>query len=245
MSGNEFLLALSRFTSRRGLPKFILSDNGTNFRFIQPLVGPAKSIRVSHFQLEKYLSSNAIQWSFIPALAPWFGGAYERIVRIVKTSIKKAFGFVMLNLLELQTVLCQAEDIMNSRPISYVPSEVIQPLTPNNFLRLRDVNIDTQLEVTLETVPVTSRHLLEGWKTVKSTLELYWSQFRSMYLLNLRQFHTHSHRKEKGSVSRLPIINEVVLVHDPSAPRGDWKIGKVVIVDKNQATASVLLPERQ
>ncbi len=34
MSANEFLLALSRFTSRRGVPKFILSDNGANFCFI-------------------------------------------------------------------------------------------------------------------------------------------------------------------------------------------------------------------
>lgn len=244
MSGNEFLLAPSRFTSRRGLPKFILSDNGANFRFVQPLVGPRNSVRISHFKLDQYLSSNSIQWSFIPALAPWFGGAYERLIRIIKLCLKKSFGFIMLTMIELQTVLCQAEDMMNSRPLSYVSSDVIQPLTPNNFLRLRDVNIDTNLAVTVERVPITSRHLLAGWKKVNTAVEHYWLQFRSLYLQNLRQFHTPTHKKEKGSVARLPLLNEIVLLREQSAPRGEWQIGKVVKIDKNQATASVLLPIR-
>lgn len=110
----------------------MLSDNGANFCFLQPLVGSIEPIRISHFRIDQYLSSNAIQWSFIFAMAPWFGGAYERLIRIVETCIKKTFGFVMLTVLDLQTVLCQAED-MNSRPISYISSDNIQPLTPNNF----------------------------------------------------------------------------------------------------------------
>lgn len=234
-TANEFLLALSRFTSRRGVPKFILSDNGANFHFVQPLVGPTKPIRIADFKLNQYLSSNSIQWSFIPALAPWFGGAYERLIRIVKS-----FGFVMLNLLELQTVLCQAEDVMNSRPISYIPSDVIQPLLPNHFLQLRTTTVDTQLEVTEDGIPVTARHLLEGWRKVHATMEHYWSQFHS-YLLNLRQFHTTVHKKQQGNVNRLPVVGEVVLIKDPSKPKGEWNIGKIVKVDKNQATAAILL----
>lgn len=77
LSDNEFLLAFCRFTSRRGIPKFVLSDNGTNFRFVQPLVGLRKPIHISDIKIRKYLSSNLIEWSFIPVFAPWFGGAYE------------------------------------------------------------------------------------------------------------------------------------------------------------------------
>lgn len=150
----------------------------------------------------------------------------------------------MLNLVELQTVLCQAEDIMNSRPLTYVPSDIMQPVTPNNFLRLRNVNVDTQLEVTVEKASVDSRILLEGWKRVNNVIEFYWSQFRSLYLLNLRQFHTNFHRKQKGSVDRLPVLNEVVLLHEPTAPRGVWQLGKIVRLDKNQATASIELPRK-
>jgi len=39
LSGNEFLLCLDRFSSLRRVPGFLISDNGTNFVFVQPLVG--------------------------------------------------------------------------------------------------------------------------------------------------------------------------------------------------------------
>jgi len=243
-SGNEFLLALCRFTSRRGLPNVMLSDNGTNFRFVQPLVGPGKDIKLSDFAINKYLSSNSIEWTFIPAFAPWFGGAYERLIRIVKASLQKSFGLQLLNLVEFQTVLCQAEDIMNSRPISYVSSDLMQPLTPNNFLRLRQVNVDTQLEVTTERVPVTAQHLLEGWHKINATLNYFWIQFRGLYLCNLRQFHNRFHRTPKGSIYRPPKVGEIVLIHDTSAPRGAWIRAKIIHLDPRQAVAKILLPNR-
>lgn len=90
----------------------------------------------------------------------------------------------------------------------------MQPITPNNFLRLRGVNIDNQLEVTIDKVLVTSRHLLTGWEKVNQAIEYFWSKFRSLYLVNLRQFQNRFHKPQKGSVKRPPTLNEIVLIHD-------------------------------
>lgn len=150
----------------------------------------------------------------------------------------------MLNLIEFQTVLCQAKDVVNSRPLSYVCSDISQPVTPNNFLRLRSINTDNQLEVTIDKIPITAQHLVAGWKNVNNFREFFWTQFRSLYLLNLRQFQNRFYKQDKGSVRRPLTLNEIVLIHDASTPRGNWRRGKITKIDNRQALATVLLPNR-
>ncbi|XP_052753934.1 uncharacterized protein LOC128201320 [Galleria mellonella] len=79
LSTQSFLAALSRFVSRRGCPKNIYSDNGTNF------VGASRSLRselkafiadARNNAISKY-SHQALTWHFIPAAAPHMGGLWE------------------------------------------------------------------------------------------------------------------------------------------------------------------------
>ena len=44
LTGDQFLLAFIRFVSCRGHPLFVVSDNGTNFIFIQPLLSKTTNI---------------------------------------------------------------------------------------------------------------------------------------------------------------------------------------------------------
>ncbi|KAL4107544.1 hypothetical protein QTP88_017875 [Uroleucon formosanum] len=74
LTSEAFLAALRRFTSRRGLPSQIWSDNGTNF------VGARKELR-RHLastpntkSVAEILVDDGIQWVFIPPNAPHFGG---------------------------------------------------------------------------------------------------------------------------------------------------------------------------
>jgi len=72
-SDDQILQGLIRFSRIRRTPQFIVSDNGTNFTFIQPLLG--KKVELNHAAIREYVRSNKVDWHFIPAYNPWLGGS--------------------------------------------------------------------------------------------------------------------------------------------------------------------------
>ena len=61
LSVESFLLAFRRFTSRRGLPATLMSDNGKTFKgSSKEIVKIARSKEVT-----RYLSINGVSWKFI------------------------------------------------------------------------------------------------------------------------------------------------------------------------------------
>lgn len=72
LSSEECLLAIRRFVAVRGLPQLIISDNATQFKLTSEVLSSDCCIL------------NKIRWKFIPELAPWFGGFYERLIGLVK-----------------------------------------------------------------------------------------------------------------------------------------------------------------
>jgi len=61
---------------------------------------------------------------------------HMRLVRSVKTCLKRVMGKASLNFEELTTMLAEVEAVLNSRPLSYVHNDASepQPLTPSHFL---------------------------------------------------------------------------------------------------------------
>ena len=83
-----FLLCLRRFIERRGFPKLIVSDSAKTFQALEKTL-------VSLFELEdvqEHLSSKGIRWQFNLAKAPWWGGFFERLMKQVKSCLKKTLG---------------------------------------------------------------------------------------------------------------------------------------------------------
>ena len=66
------------------------------------------------------------------------GDFYERLVGIVKRSLRKAIGKVCLTSEQLLTILKEAEAVINSRPLVYVGEDINSYLTlsPAHFLTL-------------------------------------------------------------------------------------------------------------
>ena len=66
------------------------------------------------------------------------GGYYERLVGLVKRSLRKSLGRRMLTLVQLQTLLKEAEAVVNSRPLVYLGDDINSyvALTPGHFLSL-------------------------------------------------------------------------------------------------------------
>ena len=75
LSTPAFIRSLKRFTSRRGLPAKMISDNGKTFK------AAAKELHsiVSHDNVQHYLAGLGIQWIFNLPKAPWWGGIFERL----------------------------------------------------------------------------------------------------------------------------------------------------------------------
>ena len=61
-----------------------------------------------------------IFWKFILERSPWWGGFYEQLISIVKSSLKKVHWKAYLSYLELYTELTEIKNVMNSRPLTYL-----------------------------------------------------------------------------------------------------------------------------
>ena len=55
--------------------------------------------------------------------SPWWGGFYERLVKSVKTPLKKIFAKAMLDAEQLTTILAEIEAQLNSRPLTYLSAD--------------------------------------------------------------------------------------------------------------------------
>ncbi|XP_057679968.1 uncharacterized protein LOC130908509 isoform X2 [Corythoichthys intestinalis] len=202
---DAFLLALRRFIARRGRPKEVLSDCGTNFR------GAERELREAFAALEpelkKQLMDYQIDFKLNPPNAPHFGGIWEREVRSIKAGLRVAVGSQSTTEDVLHTILVEVEGILNSKPLGYVSADVadLDPITPNILLMgRRDA-----------TLP------------------------QAVYAPTRQKW-----RKSTGNLQE----NAVVLIVDPTLPRAQWPVGKVVKTVASQdgcvRTADVLVKGR-
>ncbi|XP_055590040.1 uncharacterized protein LOC129752222 [Uranotaenia lowii] len=129
-------MAIRRFVKRRRSPLEIFSDNGTNF------VGASRelaaAIRKINGDCADTFTCSKTKWTFNPPAAPHMGGVWERMVRSVKVALNTIVDGGKLTDEILSTALVEAEDLINSRPLTYVSTNVkddLEALTPNHFLK--------------------------------------------------------------------------------------------------------------
>ncbi|XP_062713808.1 uncharacterized protein LOC134290646 [Aedes albopictus] len=134
LSTESCIMAVRRFVARRGPPAEIYSDNATCFQGAGNVV---EKQRERNEALASSFTSARTKWMFIPPAAPHMGGAWERLVRSVKTAIGAVADAPRKPDDEtLETILVEAEFIIKSRPLTYIPlkSADQESLTPNHFL---------------------------------------------------------------------------------------------------------------
>ena len=135
MSTEQFLLGLRRFVASHGTPCEIISDNAPQFKLASDVIEKLWSKILREADVISYSTHEKINWRFIVELAPWMGGFYERLIGLVKRSLRKAVGKLCLTHDQLLTVLKEAESIINSRPLVYVGDDINSgvTLTPAHF----------------------------------------------------------------------------------------------------------------
>ncbi|XP_035227536.1 uncharacterized protein LOC118199725 [Stegodyphus dumicola] len=112
-STDTFLMAFRRFIACRGRCTVVYCDNGSNF------VGAANSLKDWN-RIQKHGVVNLINWKFNPPTAAWWGGWWERLIRILKDLLKRVLGKAHLNYEEMATALADCESVINLRPLTHL-----------------------------------------------------------------------------------------------------------------------------
>ena len=222
LTTDAFIACLRRFVSRRGKPRLIWSDHGTNF------VGAARSLVELHRFLRRqeteeavtsFCATEGITWDFIPERAPHFGGLWEAAVKSTKRHLGRVVGNAKLSFEELTTVLCQIEACLNSRPLTPLPSDGdnIEVLTPGHFLIGRP--LEAIPDSTTLDQPITS---LRRWHLCQSLVKHFWQRWSTEYLVTLQKVH-----KWRRPVRNFEVGDVVVLREDTLAPT-HWPLARVV-----------------
>jgi len=184
------------------------------------------------------------------------GGFYERLVGLVKQSLRKGIGRKLLYWDKFLTMLVEVEAIINTHPLTYVYSEFSSgfTLTPAHFL---SGNLDTVFQLDSDDCEETeyrpqntsALELVDKWRKGLEQLNRFWEIWKRDYLLSLRATLPLYHRGLRSQGSRQPKIGEVVIVKDESITRRAWKLAliKEFIVSKDGQICSVKieLPNKQ
>ncbi|XP_062537670.1 uncharacterized protein LOC134205994 [Armigeres subalbatus] len=220
LSTESCKLAIRRFIARRGAPLEIYSDQGLNFQ------GARKELREEIRKLNQELASTftnaATQWKMNPPYAPHMGGIWERLVRSVKLALAAMETSRNPDDETFQTALTEAESIVNTRPLTYLPldSAESEALTPNHFLLLSSNGV---CQPVANPVDVKST-LRANWNHVRVMLDRFWTRWVTEYLPVIA-------RQSKWFGETKPVrVGDLVIVVD-EARRNSWERGVVVKVN--------------
>ena len=135
LTADKTMLAIRRFISRRGCPVNILSDNARQFQLVKSVIERTWSSITFDEKLMEFVSDKGIKWVHTTERAPWMGSIYERLIGSVKYCLKRTLGHCIYEPEELQTIFCEVELVVNSRPITArSENELYEPLRPIDFL---------------------------------------------------------------------------------------------------------------
>ena len=228
MKATAFIRCFKRFTARRGIPVTVLTDNGKTFKASDNLIVSV----VSHPSIKGHFLESGISWRFNVEKAPWWGGAFERMVQSTKRLLRKIIGASKLTFDELMTAIIEVESLLNSRPLTYISTdELVQPLTPFHLLCGRRISTlpdpPSEEEDDYSPCALTEADKLTRWmKHLAHTLETFWTRWRNEYLLELRNSHRGT-EKGREEVRTQVLVGDIVIVGDDKLPRGLWKLGTV------------------
>lgn len=193
------------------------SDNGTNF------VGAGRELKeevkkLQQQELTEAAEKEGFRWKFIPPGAPNMGGAWERMVRSVKTALAAVLGERSPPEEVLHTLITEVEHTLNSRPLTHLSAEPgeEEALTPNHFLIGRSCG--AAVLGRFDDADLVGR---PSWKTAQRLADHFWSRWLKEYLPTLMP------RKVNGRKKMEFNKGDVVIIADSSLPRNTWPRGVI------------------
>ena len=212
--GISFLQVLRRFSTFRGWPNKIFSDKGSQ------LVAASKELKetISNIDEEKligFCASQGTTWKFTTTNAPWTNGVTESMVKSIKKALSVSIGEQIMEFSVLQTVMFEAAELVNSRPIGRHPTSPDEEayLCPNDLLLGRS-----------------NRHIPQGpfnenanpkrrYEFLQNIVNSFWKRWTRNYfpcLIVQKKWHFEKRNLQKG---------DLVLMKDTNSLRGEWRRG--------------------
>lgn len=218
LSTDVFLMAWRRFVSRRGVPKEMISDNGTNFRGADSELARAK-LELIDDDVKTAVAIRGVVWKFIPPGSPHFGGCWERLVRSVKNSLNVTLRNRRPPTDELlHTLIVEAENVVNSRPLTELPMDHCDDdvITPNHLLIGR-----SSADAPVGKFDDNDLILRKQWRASQRLADVFWTIWVRSYLPSLTL------RPKWQKMGRKLSIGDVVLIADANEPRNSWPRGVI------------------
>ncbi|XP_039311165.1 uncharacterized protein LOC120359022 [Solenopsis invicta] len=98
--------------------------------------GRRRNAKLHKTYISSFMRDNEVEWRFIPPHAPHVEGLWEAAVKSAKFHINRMLGNANLTYKEMQTVLCEIEAVLNSRPLTPLSKDPnnLHCITPGHFL---------------------------------------------------------------------------------------------------------------
>ena len=214
------IAAIRRFIARRGQVQLIRSDNGTN------LVGAQREMRKeienwNQAKMSDTLLQRNIEWRFNPPGGSHFGGVWERQIRTIRSLMCSLLKQQTLTDESLQTLFCEIEATINSRPLTRISSDAhdMEPLTPNHLLLMKPPSLPP---VTSDPGAVNVVNIRRRWKQVQYLADVFWRRWLKEYIVHLQE-------RQKWVAPQANIkVGDIVLIANEAAPRNLWQMGRVI-----------------
>ena len=225
MSTDSFINAYRRFVGRRGAVRQLRCDQGTNF------VGATSELKAALAEMEddaiaRELLKDKCDWVRYKMNHPHsshMGGSWERMIRSIRNvlSVLLSTHGYRIDDEQLHTFMVEAEAIVNSRPITYLSSDVADslPITPQQLLTLKSRIVLPPPGIFLK------EHIYcrKRWRAVQYLADQFWIKWKSQYLSSLQE-------RSKWHKTELNVkAGDIVLVKEADAtPRNAWPLARIM-----------------
>ncbi len=225
VTAEAFLRAFRRFCARRGIPVELWSDNARTFEKANKELMELWTMQEMN-KVFKMVSDQGCSWRFNTPSAPWQGGVFERLVKLIKDPLKKIISTTVVTHDELVTWVTEIEGIVNGRPLSSVTEncEDTLPISPNMLLWGHELRHFPN-KVAKRTRPEPQRSTPEmRWRKRLALRASFAQAFRKDYLMELQN--TSKWLEEHENIQ----VGEVVLIDNLEKDKSTWPLARVVEV---------------
>ncbi|XP_023316202.1 uncharacterized protein LOC111694002 [Trichogramma pretiosum] len=170
--------------------------------------------KINWEKFKSLVATSQIKWKFNPPSAPWWGGWWERLIRIIKDLLKRTLKKTHVSFEEMSTILCECEAIVNSRPISQDDEQLIA-ISPGLLLKGTEFEGAPDLDH-LENISL-GRHMRYRQRLRQELRR----RFRDEYLGQLAR-----HSKTTHNLATVK-PGDVVLVASDNQKRLNWPLARV------------------
>ena len=183
-------------------------DNGTNFGGAERELREALA-SLNHNQIEVAMSQRAIKWSFNPPAGSHHGGAWERLICMIRKVLHSILRQQILDNEGVHMVLCEAEAVLNDHPITKLSEDPndLEALTPNHLLLLKGKPVLPPGLFSKD-----DQYSRRRWRQVQYISDLFWKRWIREYLPSLQE--RQKWTKEKRSF----MPGDIVMVMDSTVP---------------------------